>query len=186
MLFPSILPRSLLGRQMVVLVLMAMALLATLGACGQPTTGAPTPTPPTLPTPTSQSGPAQPGAQAQDKASLLDALRQGGMSVEAAGSLQQPFLSVPGESVKVNNADIQVFEYPDEAAVEGDASKITPDGHIRGASIGWMAQPHFYRSGRLLVIYLWTDPAMLAALESALGKPFATGQVGPGLGAPTP
>ncbi len=138
--------------------------------------------PPASP-PTSHGGPVV------DQPSLIDALRQAGHTVNPVGTIQQPFLSAPGNTVQVNNETIQVFEYESEAAASADAAKIPPDANIPGMMINWVAQPHFYRSGRIIVIYPGTDPTVLAALETALGEPFAVGAGGPGAsgqGTPTP
>jgi hypothetical protein len=123
---------------------------------------------------------------AQDKASLLNELQKAGIQVKSTGKVEQPFLSIPGESFEVNAEWMQVFEYPDENAAGRDATKISPDGEITGFSIGWIAQPHFYRSGRILAIFLGSDPALLAAMESAAGTPIGTGPYIPGPNAPIP
>jgi hypothetical protein len=140
---------------------------------------------PATPAPTSSPGGA--GALAQDKAGLLTALGNAGVTVSSTGQVEQPFLSVPGEAFSAGGGTLQVFEYPDEAAARRDADKIKPDGTIEGYSIGWVDRPHFYRAGRMLVVFLGTDPTVLSALEAALGKPFAvyTGPLFPG-GSGTP
>ncbi len=47
-----------------------------------------------------------------------------------------------------------------------------------GSSIGttmvtWVAAPHFYKSGRLIVLCVGDDAGVIAALEAALGAQFA-------------
>ncbi len=114
-------------------------------------------------------------ATVQDRASLMAALQQGGAKVSSEGAIQQPFLSVSGQSLNVNGQSVQTFEYATAAAMAVDAGKIGPDGSIPTMMISWIAQPHFYKAGRLLVIYPGTDAPTLAALKAALGDPFATG-----------
>ena len=138
----------------------AIAMLLLLAACGGEVA-------PATPTPGSA------GGTAQDKASLVAALQKSGLTVTEQGSVEQPFFSLKGVSLKADNEYIQVFEYADEAAAQKDASKIASDASIEGFRIDWLGPPHFYRVGRMIVIYPGTDQKVLAALESALGKPFA-------------
>ena len=159
----------------------SVALLALLiGGCGAPSAGpAATPGQPTEPPPTGESTPPQTpvasrGGPVTDYASLIDALRAGGASVEPAGEVSQSFFSVEGKVIKVNGADVQVFEYADEATAQADASLVQPDGYEIGAAIvDWMAPPHFYQKERLMVLYVGTDNAIMAALEATLGAQFA-------------
>jgi hypothetical protein len=145
-------------------------------ACDSTTTTTPIPPPASTGEPTSMSTPATShGGPVVDQVSLIDALRKAGVTVSPAGKITQPFLSVEGQSLQVNGESVQVYEYPDESAVARDASKIQPDATIAGTSIMWVAQPHFYRAGKLIILYTGTNAALLAALDSAVGKPFAVG-----------
>jgi hypothetical protein len=117
-------------------------------------------------------------ASACDKTSLLAALRGMGFTVSSAGVVRQPFLAPVGEGFAINHVardTIQVFEYPDAAAATRDTAKIRPDGSIPGLAIDWIDQPHFYRAGRVVVIYPGTTAKVLAALQAVVGKPFAVG-----------
>lgn len=145
-------------------------------ACTAPLPPAATPVPPTT----------LAGGGVTDLASLQTALGQAGLTVAPAGAVQQPFLSSSGQTLTANGQSIQAFEYPDAAAAERDAAKIHPDGTIPGTSVMWGAQPHFYRVGRLLVIYVGTDAPALAALDRVVGPAFATGPNFGGPANPTP
>ena len=125
------------------------------------------------------------GGPAVDQVSLVDALRKEGVTVEPGGPVSQPFLSVDGQFLEVNGQGVQVYEYADESAAKADAAKIQPDASISGVHVNWIDQPHFYQSGKLIVLYIGTDPTVLAALESALGEPFAEGPPNPSA-PPTP
>jgi len=170
------------GRQAAILV--ALGGLFLISACGgatpPPDTGATSlpaagTTPETAPKATPATTPGATGGMVTDKAGLISALQAAGITVTSAGKVEQPFLSVSGEAFQAGSEAIQVFEYANESAASADASKIQPDGTIAGSSVGWMAQPHFYHAGRLLVIYVGTDQRVLAALDSAMGQAFATG-----------
>ncbi len=112
------------------------------------------------------------------KAALVSALRSAGLNVVFAGKVDEPFLHVRGEGYIINKKardTILVFEYPSGAVAARDAAKIGPDGSVRTMMIDWIAQPHFYRAGRVIIIYPGTNVRLLAALQRAVGKPFAVG-----------
>ena len=116
------------------------------------------------------------GGPVSDYVSLVEALRAAGATVEPAGEVSQPFPSVEGQVIGVDGHDVQVFEYADEAAADDDAALISPDGgSVSTSLITWIATPHFFRKGRLLVLYVGDDGDLVAALERALGPQFAGG-----------
>lgn len=112
----------------------------------------------------------------EDKTSLVAALEAAGATVVTGDSISQDFFTVEGSTIKVNGADIQVFEYGDTQALEKDASQVAPDGGSVGTSIMmWMDTPHFYKAGRILVLYVGSDQTTLSLLEKVLGPQFAGG-----------
>lgn len=115
-------------------------------------------------------------AQATDYQSLIDKLRAGGVSVDPAadGRLSQPFFSVPGRLVVVAGDPIQVFEYENTEAAESESRRVSPNGASVGTTmITWAGAPHFYKNGRLVVIYVGSNEEVLEALEKVLGPQFA-------------
>ncbi len=105
---------------------------------------------------------------------LLQALRQSGLSAQPAGQVSQPFFSVPSRLIAIDADQVQVLEYPDERSAQADIGRISPDGSTVGNShVDWVAPPHFYRTGRLLVLYVGNRAEIKAALERLLGPQFA-------------
>lgn len=101
---------------------------------------------------------------------LVDALRAAGANVEPAGEVEQAFFSVKGQKIEVNGAEVQVFEYTDDPARKVESDQISPDGASIGTSmVTWIDQPNFWAKGRLIVLYLGKDPAMLNMLNTVLG-----------------
>src|SRR5689334_7352478 len=82
---------------------LAFSMLLLSMACTAPLPPAATPVPPTT------TG----GAGVTDLASLVTALGQAGLTVTQTGPVQQPFLSIGGQTLTANGQIIQVFEYPD-------------------------------------------------------------------------
>ena len=102
---------------------------------------------------------------------LADELRSAGAEVEPGSDIRQPFFSVPGRVLTVNGSDVQIFEYPNIEAAQAEASTVAPDGSSIGTTmISWVATPHFYMSGTLIVLYVGEDPALQRLLEKVAGK----------------
>lgn len=117
--------------------------------------------------------PAQP-AVVEDKASFIAALQTSNATAEIADSVTQDFFSPEGSIVKVNGQDVQVFEYENKEAMESDASQVAPEGGSIGTSmVTWMDVPHFYKAGRIIVLYVGSDKATLDLLERVMGAQFA-------------
>ena len=110
----------------------------------------------------------------EDQASFLSALQAAGATTETGDAITQDFFSVQGQIVTVNGAELQVFEYENTAAMEEDASQVAPDGGSIGTSmVTWIDPPHFYKAGRIIVLYLGSDQAVLDLLNKVLGSQFA-------------
>lgn len=124
--------------------------------------------------PGSEADSSSPGESIEDLGSLSQALREAGATIESNETVQQDFFSVEGRILIVNGVDVQVFEYKSAEAMEAEASQVAPDGGSVGTSmVSWMATPHFFKAGRVLVLYVGDDAAMLDLLQSALGEQFA-------------
>jgi hypothetical protein len=109
-----------------------------------------------------------------DYASLLENLRGAGLRVEPGQPAEQPFLSVEGRMLNVGDEGVQVFQYPHAAAADAQAALVSPDGRTVGTSKPhWIGEPHFYKRGRLLVLYVGDDDNVLKALDAVLGRQFA-------------
>ena|ERR671922_463837 len=109
-----------------------------------------------------------------DRASLINKLRAAGAKVEVVGEVEQPFLSVTGTMIKVQGEDVQVFQYTSAPEMEAQAALISRDGTAVGTrKIHWVEPPHFFKQGRVLVLYVGQDPKVEKALEAVLGRQFA-------------
>lgn len=115
----------------------------------------------------------QPGS-ISDVESLTEALLAAGATVEPGEGITQDFFDVEGQLIKVNDAFVQVYEYGTAEAMGTDASQISEDGSTIGTSmVNWIESPHFYRIGRMIVLYVGEDQAVLDLLEGILGPQFA-------------
>ncbi len=115
-----------------------------------------------------QSGPVR------DLESLIRSLRANGAAVRRAGRISQPFFSVRGRVITVGGERVHVFQYARAEDAERDAGRVSQTGASVGTSMmSWMAPPHFYKAGRLIVLYVGSDTSTTRALERALGPQFA-------------
>jgi hypothetical protein len=114
---------------------------------------------------------------AKEYARLIEKLRAQRALVKSTNErVRQPFFLVSGRIMKVNNETIQVFEYSNPATTESQAMRVSPDGRTIGNSKpSWMSTPHFFKSQKLIVIYVGDDQTILRILQAELGKQFAGG-----------
>jgi hypothetical protein len=125
-------------------------------------------------------GPQSHGGPVQDQVSLIDALRKT-VTVDISGTVSQPFLNPQsGTTVRLSGgplttpADVQLFEYGSASAASADAQRISPDGSGTATTkISWVAPPHFFLKGRVMALYVGSDPAVLSLLKGLTGAQFA-------------
>ena len=76
--------------------------------------------------------------------------------------------------MKISGEALQVFEYARASAADADASRVSGDGTTIGTSKPtWMATPHFFKSGKLIVLYVGGNQTVVDLLRTALGNQFA-------------
>ncbi|MBA2702435.1 MAG: hypothetical protein H0U60_01100 [Blastocatellia bacterium] len=81
-----------------------------------------------------------------------------------------------GRVTNINGESVQVFEYATNSAAEADARRVSADGTTIGTSKPtWMAPPHFFRSGKLIVLYVGANQTIVNLLRATVGNQFAGG-----------
>ena len=146
-----------------ILSMLAIVLSIILSACGK------------APAVSASNASPEPGV-VEDQESLVAALKEAGATVEMGDPISQPFFSVDGNIIKVNGADVQVFEYESSESMELEWSQIAPDGSSSATTmITWIDTPHFYKAGKIVVLYIGSDATVLDLLNGALGAQFAGG-----------
>lgn len=107
---------------------------------------------------------------------LIAALQAKGNEVERAETLSQPFFAPEGQVLEMNGERVQVFEFPSEEEAATAAQSISPDGgSISTSMVTWVSPPHFYHSGKLIVLHVGEESSTSAALEELLGPQIAGG-----------
>jgi hypothetical protein len=131
-------------------------------------------------TPIFQSSPDSPGpsisytSNVEDYETLVSRLSAEGAFVERGDTITQPFFSVPAKTATISGDDLQVYEYLSEKTVEEESATVSSTGSSIGPNmVTWIKPPHFYKSRKMIVIYLGTNTDMINLLEEILGKQFA-------------
>ena len=112
---------------------------------------------------------ASPGSEPLDAQGLVDRLRAKGLRVTPGDKVIQPFFSIEGQVYKVNDADVQVFEFTDVAGAQSSMAQLSPEGNPTNVVIEWVGPPHFYQAGRVIALYVGSDRTVIDALTSILG-----------------
>lgn len=118
---------------------------------------------------------ATPTAQAFDLDAFMSALGPAGADVHMVETDEQPFFDTPGQVLEVNGMRVQVFEYPSQEAREADSELIAADGRTIGGTIPeWTDSPNFWVQGRIIVLFVGTDPGTIRLLNDVLGDAITT------------
>ena len=135
--------------------------LVLLAACGGETS-APTATPTSV----------------YDYKSLINDLGSAGADLDELTSF-----SVGARGVAFDGGTVQVYEFPDERAADSEARYVSPDGYnitvpldgdrSKTVHSDWLALPHYYKKGRVIVLYVGDDPSLVELLQGMLGPEFA-------------
>ena len=129
------------------------------------------------------------GSRVMDYEYLVNDLRLSRVTIEEIMDVPYPVFdahgesvfSVGGKSVRIEDEKhLLVLEYENEAAVKTEAGFVSRDGYDLHKpegkfyqSIDWIAPPHWYQDGRIIVLYVGENPEIRILLEDLLGRQFA-------------
>ena len=123
---------------------------------------------------------------------LLAALNAKGATVQQSGTASALTFQGTGHGLMVNDTQVAAYEYGTAVAAQLDASRVSSDGAtFRGGfwpfggsavTVDWIAPPHHYHRGQVIVTYIGNDVAITSLLTSVLGPQFAGGAVASGGG----
>ena len=114
-----------------------------------------------------------------DLGQFMRDLREKDIEPELTADANSLILGRVGTVVSWGEIQIGAFEYPDRPAAKAIAALIADDGSsVEGITedpINWPATPHFFRRGRLLVLYVGDDRPTADLLKVVLGPQIAGG-----------
>jgi hypothetical protein len=160
-------------------------------ACGngaEPTSlneEAPTQAPPTVSGKTPTTPIVSHDGAVKDYVSLVDNLRAAGATVDPAGKASADFLAPEKQLLTVNGEDIQAFEFASAEEADAAAGGVSrtgtsivttmADGTQMASMVDWAKPSHFYKAGKLIVIYVGCDIDVIDVLRETMGSQFAGG-----------
>jgi hypothetical protein len=105
---------------------------------------------------------------------LVNRLKSEGFKVEPSGEIFQDFFSVKGKIIKVNDEDIQVFEYDSKSKADEEIKLVSPDGSSIGTfMVSWISTPHFYRTNTMIILYIGDNDKITSFLNDVINPQFA-------------
>jgi len=108
--------------------------------------------------------------------SLTGELQDQGADVEVLGSVSEPVFDTQSQLISVNGEEVQVFIFQNDSSVAEIANTVNNNASmIDTQSYTWVATPHFYQSGNMIVIYFGDNQEVTQLLEKVLGTQFAGG-----------
>jgi hypothetical protein len=113
-----------------------------------------------------------------DLAAFVGALENQGLSVKVVPETSESFFSGHASGVRVGKRLVRVIEYRSAALMQREAAGVSPDGYQvqserSDVMVEWVAPPHFFKRGRVIVLFLGKDPSLISAIQSVLGPQFA-------------
>ncbi len=118
-----------------------------------------------------------------DLAQFTRDLREKEITPELSADANSLILGRVGTVVSWGDIQIGAFEYPDKPAAKAVVALVADDGSsvegITEGPISWPDTPHFFRKGRLLVLYVGDDRPTADLLKLILGPQFAGGHGAP-------
>jgi hypothetical protein len=121
---------------------------------------------------------------------LLAALHAVGATVQEDGPASDILFHGAGHGLLVNGAEVAAYEYGTTLTALLDTNRVSSDGATarggfgpfggQAVTVDWMAPPHHFRRGRVVVSYVGSDASILRLLTSVLGAQFAGGAIPPG------
>lgn len=112
-----------------------------------------------------------------DKNAIIKDLKSKGFNPEVTNTKakdNQKIFSVDKQIVKIKGGELSLYEYPmdSKGKLEGDIKSIQDNGKmINGTTMTWNTAPHFYKKGRVLVVYDGDSQEIIKALNEILGNP---------------
>jgi hypothetical protein len=112
---------------------------------------------------------------------FMQKIQQKGISTTITKAFNADLFSGTAHGLMIQNEQISVFEYETNDAMQAEASNISSDGSTihnqngGATAVDWIAPPHFYKAGHILVLYVGKNQYITSLLQSILGPQFAGG-----------
>ncbi len=89
---------------------------------------------------------------------------------------EKDFLSGDRKIMKIGKEQIDIYVYKNNKAMEKDASYIESDNKYNNeeesVTVDWVAPPHFFKEGNIIVIYVGENIEIINSLTEIFGREF--------------
>ncbi len=102
---------------------------------------------------------------------LLRALQEQSIAARLSGDVALPFFQVQGQVMRVDQGDVNVYDFQNKTRMDDATQKLIKDGQILDNLVpSWSEQPHIWTKGNLIVFYDGTNSAVISSLSGVLGN----------------
>ena len=103
---------------------------------------------------------------------VYNTLKALGIPTEVGDEVQRGFFEPRGRVLLIGGAPVEVYEFDAKDDADEAAKQIAADGTIEG-HLTPGDSPHFFRTDRVIVLYVGNDAQVVNALTTAVGPQMA-------------
>lgn len=99
-----------------------------------------------------------------------------GIEAQIGPEVRKPYFDADARVLVVNGKPVQVYTFDSDDDVNEAVASIGSDGHqVGGEQVTPAAATHFYRIGKVILLYVGDDPSVTATIETVVAPQFAGG-----------
>ena len=95
--------------------------------------------------------------------------------------VKKNFIPTIRKRMIIGEESIDIYLYSNNKKMENDAENIDSGGcqytstgiFSRTVNVSWVSEPHFYKKGKIIVLYVGTNEKIISDLKDILGEEFA-------------
>ncbi|MCM1989936.1 hypothetical protein [Oceanirhabdus seepicola] len=95
--------------------------------------------------------------------------------------VKKDFLPTTRKRMVIGEEAIDIYLYSNNKKMEKDAKNIDSGGceytstsiFSKSVNVSWVSEPHFYKKGKLIVLYVGTNEKIISDLKDIFGEQFA-------------
>jgi hypothetical protein len=92
--------------------------------------------------------------------------------------VEQHFLPAIRKQVQLGNEALDIYIFRNKKTMETESKFISSDGYgydngYKGVCVSWVAKPHFFKKGNIIVQYIGGNEKIISDLKAILGEQFA-------------
>lgn len=95
--------------------------------------------------------------------------------------VKQDFLPTKRKRMVIGEESIDIYVYSNNKKMENDAKNIDSGGceytspgiFSKSINVSWVSYPHFYKKGKIIVLYVGTNEKIISDLKDIFGEEFA-------------